>query len=64
MKKRAPKKKKAAVKPGAAKAKKTSSAKAKRPVAKAAATVTVKATPYSPAPLKSDGWPPFRYPLT
>jgi hypothetical protein len=26
-------------------------------------TSTPKATPYTPAALKGDGWPPFRYPL-
>lgn len=53
--------KKRAAKPAAKK--KTSTAKAKKPAAKTAATGTVKATPYTPAPLKGDGWPPFRYPL-
>jgi len=63
MKKRAPKKKTAA-KPSAAKVTKTSSARAKKPAARAAGTATAKATPYTPAPLKGDGWPPFRYPLS
>jgi hypothetical protein len=60
MKKRASKKTSGA-KPAAAK--KTSGAKVRKPAAKAAATTTPKATPYTPAPLKGDGWPPFRYPL-
>jgi hypothetical protein len=59
MKKRAAKPKRAAK--SAAKTK--SSAGARKPAAKAAVTTTPKATPYTPAPLKSDGWPPFRYPL-
>jgi hypothetical protein len=60
MKKRSTKAKRAA-KPSAAK--KKSSAGARKPAAKAAVTTTPKATPYTPAPLKGDGWPPFRYPL-
>jgi hypothetical protein len=60
MKKRAPKKKTAA-KPTAAK--KQSPAKAKKPAARKAPTAAVKTPPYTPAPLKGDGWPPFRYPL-
>jgi hypothetical protein len=59
MKKRAAKAKRAA-KPSAAK--KKSGAKTKKPAAKAV-TSTPKATPYTPAALKGDGWPPFRYPL-
>ena len=61
-KKRAAKVKRAA-KPSAAKA---SGPRAKKPAAKAAkaaVAATPKATPYTPAPLKGDGWPPFRYPL-
>jgi hypothetical protein len=60
MKKRAAKAKRA-VKPRAA-AKKVG-AKTKKPAAKTAATTTAKVAPYTPAPLKGDGWPPFRYPL-
>jgi hypothetical protein len=59
MKKSASKRKRAA-KPSAAR---KSTAKTKKPAAKAAGTATVKVTPYTPAPLKGDGWPPFRYPL-
>jgi hypothetical protein len=61
MKKRASKKTSGA-KPAAAK-KKTSGAKAKKPAAKVAAAATPRPTPYTPPPLKGDGWPPFRYPL-
>ena len=67
MKKRASKKKSTA-RPVAAK-RKTGGAKpkksaAKKPAAKAAGAATVKpTTPYTPAPIKGDGWPPFRYPL-
>jgi hypothetical protein len=61
MKKRAPKKKTVA-RPVAA-TKKKSPAKAKKPAAKAAPMAAAKAAPYNPAPLKGDGWPPFRYPL-
>ena len=60
-------KKPASKKKGAAKStavkKKTGTAKAKKPAAKAAGTATAKAAPYTPAPIKGDGWPPFRYPL-
>jgi len=60
MKKR-PTKTKSAAKPRAVK---KPSAKAKRPTAKKKAAATAaKATAYTPAPLKGDGWPPFRYPL-
>ena len=67
MKKRAPKKK-AVARPIAAK---KSPAKAKKPATKAAPVAAAKAVPaaaakaapYNPAPLKGDGWPPFRYPL-
>ncbi len=59
MKKPAPKKK-AVARPIAAK---KSPAKAKKPAAKAAPVAAAKAAPYNPAPLKGDGWPPFRYPL-
>jgi hypothetical protein len=67
MKKRAAKTKRAA-KPSAAKkaGARTKKPAAKKPAAKtvkSAVTVTPKATPYTPAPLKGDGWPPFRYPL-
>lgn len=61
MKKRAAKKKPAA-KSGAAK-KKTSTARAKKPAAKTAGPATARVASYTPAPLKGDGWPPFRYPL-
>ena len=60
MKKPAPKKKTVA-RPVAAK--KKSPAQAKKPAAKAAPMAAAKAAPYNPAPLKGDGWPPFRYPL-
>ena len=60
MKKRAAKKKSTA---RPTRAKKTGTAKGKKPAAKAAATPAPKVTPYTPAPLKGDGWPPFRYPL-
>ena len=60
MKKPAPKKKTSA-KPIAAK--KKSPAKARKPAVKAAPVAAPKAAPYSPAAIKSDGWPPFRYPL-
>ena len=61
MKKRAPvKKKSAAAKPRAAK---KSSAKVKKPAARAAAAPTPRAQAYTPAPIKTDGWAPFRYPL-
>jgi hypothetical protein len=61
MKKRAAKAKRAA-KPSAAK-KSSAKTKAKtKPAAKTAATAP-KPSPYTPAPIKGDGWPPFRYPL-
>ena len=61
MKKRAPTtKKKSAAKPRAAK---KSSAKAKKPAARAAATPAPRVQAYTPQPLKTDGWAPFRYPL-
>ena len=60
MKKRASKKKSTA-RPVAAK-RKTSGAKPKKSAAKKPAA-TVKPTAYAPAPIKGDGWPPFRYPL-
>ena len=59
MTKRAVKAKRAA-RPSAAK---KSGTKARKPAAKTAVTATAKVTPYTPAPLKSDGWAPFRYPL-
>jgi hypothetical protein len=59
MKKRAVKAKRAA-KPSAAK---KTGGRTKKPASKVAVMDTPKATPYTPAPLKSDGWPPFRYPL-
>jgi hypothetical protein len=58
MKRRA-KKTKSAAKPRTAK---KGAAKPKQSAGKAAAPAT-KPTPYTPAPIKSDGWPPFRYPL-
>ena len=60
MKKRAPAKKKSVAKPRAAK---KSSAKVKKPAARAAAAPTPRAQAYTPAPIKTDGWAPFRYPL-
>ncbi|HET7343257.1 MAG TPA: hypothetical protein VFL90_17450 [Methylomirabilota bacterium] len=51
-------------------AKKTKAAARSKPRAKAAARTTKAAktrasggASYTPAPLKGDGWPPFRYPL-
>jgi len=61
MKKRAPAKKKGAAKPRAAA--KKSSAKVKKPAARAAAGPAPRAQAYTPAPIKTDGWAPFRYPL-
>jgi hypothetical protein len=60
MKKRAPTKKKSAAKPRAAK---KSSSKARKPAARAAATPAPRVQAYTPQPIKSDGWAPFRYPL-
>jgi hypothetical protein len=51
---------KRAAKPRAAK---KAGVKSKKPAARTAVAATAKATPYTPAPLKGDGWPPFRYPL-
>ena len=51
---------KRAAKPRAAK---KAGVKSTKPAARTAVTATAKATPYTPAPLKSDGWAPFRYPL-
>jgi hypothetical protein len=59
MKKPASKTKRAAKRTAA----KKSTARAKKPAARTAGTATAKATPYTPPPLKGDGWPPFRYPL-
>lgn len=42
---------------------KKAAARTKKPAAKTAGTATAKVTPYTPPPLKGDGWPPFRYPL-
>jgi hypothetical protein len=57
-------KKKGAAKARVARTKtKTGSAKAKRPAARATGAATARVTPYTPAPLTGDGWPPFRYPL-
>jgi hypothetical protein len=61
MKKRAPAKKKSAAKPRPAA--KKSSAKVKKPAARAAAAPAPRAQAYTPAPIKTDGWAPFRYPL-
>lgn len=61
MKKRVAKKKPAAKR--AVAKKKTSPAKAKKPAARAAGPATARVASYTPAPLKGDGWPPFRYPL-
>lgn len=47
--------------------KKKAAARAKKPASRksAAAPATPRsASTYTPAPLASDGWPPFRYPLT
>ena len=60
MKKRTVTKKKSAAKPRAAK---KSSSKAKKPVARPAVTSAPRAQPYTPPPLKTDCWAPFRYPL-
>ena len=64
MKKRPAKAKRAATPRAAKKARaaKKTGAKTKKPAAKTAGT-TAKVTPYTPPPLKGDGWPPFRYPL-
>ena len=63
MKKRATKK--SAAKPRAAKKASVKAKKpaTKKPVARAGATPAARVTPYTLAPIKSDGWPPFRYPL-
>jgi hypothetical protein len=58
MKKRAAKK--TVARPAAKK--KTGGSKVKKAAPKAAAP-SPKPTPYTPAAIKSDGWPPFRYPL-
>jgi hypothetical protein len=63
MKKHASKKKVAAKSTAVRAKKKTGTAKARKPAAKATGTATAKVTPYTPAPLRGDGWPPFRYPL-
>jgi hypothetical protein len=68
MKKRTPSKKKSAAKPRAAK---KSPPKARKPAARAAAAPAPRAAAapaprvqaYTPQPLKTDGWAPFRYPL-
>jgi len=60
MKKRTATKKKSAAKPRAAK---KSSSKARKPAARAAATPAPRVQPYTPQPIKTDGWAPFRYPL-
>ena len=60
MKKRTATKKKSAAKPRAAK---KSSAKASKPAPRAAAAPAARAQSYTPQPLKTDGWAPFRYPL-
>jgi hypothetical protein len=66
MKKRAAKAKPAAKSRAAARAgarTKKPAARAKKPAARTAETTSTKVTPYTPAPLRGDGWPPFRYPL-
>jgi hypothetical protein len=60
MKKRAATKKKSVAKPAAKK--QSGSARAGKPAPKAAAPVA-RASSYTPAPIRGDGWPPFRYPL-
>ena len=61
MKKRTATKKKSAAKPRAAK--KKSSSKARKPAARAASAPAPRVQPYTPQPIKTDGWAPFRYPL-
>jgi len=60
MKKRTATRKKSAAKPRAAK---KSPAKAKKPAARAATAPAPRVQPYTPQPIKTDGWAPFRYPL-
>jgi len=60
MKKRTAAKKKSAAKPRAAK---KSSSKAGKPAARAVAAPAPRVQPYTPQPIKTDGWAPFRYPL-
>jgi hypothetical protein len=44
--------------------KKKAAARAKKPASrKSAAPSATTVSRYTPAPLTSDGWPPFRYPL-
>ena len=59
-------KKRVAKTKAAAKTKVTAKPSAARPIAKmmpAPAPKTPGTASYSPPPLKSDGWPPFRYPV-
>ena len=57
-------KKRVAKTKAAAKTKVTAKPSAARPIAKMMpAPKTPGTASYSPPPLKSDGWPPFRYPL-
>ena len=60
MKKRTATKKKSGAKPRAAK---KSPSKASKPAARAAAAPAPRVQPYTPQPIKTDGWAPFRYPL-
>ena len=60
MKKRTAAKTKSAAKPRAAK---KSSSKARKPAARAAVAPVARVQPYTPQPIKTDGWAPFRYPL-
>lgn len=53
--------KKAARKP-AAKKQTPSTRRATRPARAGSATAEARPSTYTPAPLTSDGWPPFRYP--
>jgi len=58
-------KKRAAKTKGSTKAKRTAKPAASRPAAAkpTSATRATRAPSYTPPPLKSDGWPPFRYPV-
>ncbi len=54
-------KKRAAKTKGSAKAKRAAKPSAGRSARTTTASATSRAASYTPAPLKSDGWPPFRY---
>ena len=57
-------KKRAAKTKGSTKAKRVAKPAAARPATKTASTPRISGTAsYTPSPLKSDGWPPFRYPV-